>query len=504
MINKLTEKYEILSLVEQGGFGNVYRGRNIKTGKMCAIKENLNTSEEYKEQFQNEAKALEALKENDINHLHLPNVIEFISFGDYSYLVMDFIEGENVKKIVSRDGPLAINQAIVWISQIGQALYYLHSKTPPFVHRDVKPSNIIVSTSGQAFLIDFGLVKRNNFDKTLVAAKAFSSGYSPPEQYSQDGTNIKSDIYALGATLFSMITGEVPQDSVARLVKDDLEQQIQKYTELPISTHKIIGKAMALNLSERYDSTLDFIEDCKELLTTLSLPIVDIKKHNNFSNNKSNILMASSTLKLVSAQNINYIPSVNVDEKEVQGKKTNIITWEGVGLSGINYWLVRKYYKKSREPGDGEQHWICNGNCFEDNSVINGVVMFYTVFVYDGEHFSPAKGSSQAFIRTDDVENANAERENKSKVVLTWLPPQNVGQYSVIRNLYSPSISPLRGYKLKISDDINVKKPDNRGLVKIIDNNIPENVPVWYTIYCNYKKSRDTWVTSKGINVQVK
>lgn len=494
MFDKLLEKYEIISLVEQGGFGSVYRARDIKTGKMYAIKENIITSEEYRIQFQNEAMAL-----YDVNHPNLPKVVDFLSAEESSYLVMEFIEGEDVKKIISYKGPINLNLAVDWILQIGKALHYLHTKIPPLIHRDVKPSNIVISNKNHAFLIDFGLVKRNDLDKTLAAAKAISTGYSPPEQYNQSGTSVKSDIYALGATLFSMITGEIPQDSVSRLLEDEFNKQINKYSNVPVSLKKIISRSMALKLSERYESVSDFILDLKA--TRVDDAVIDIQVHEQFVGSVEKKPMVYLQ-KIMSAQNINFAPSVNVVEKKQFNKKINIITWDDINLAGYKYWLTKKYYKKSKQPGDGE-YWICDDNYFEDFDVQNGLVVFYTIFAYDGEHFSHTMGTSQAFIRTDDVEKLIAERVNKTKVILKWSPPQNVGRYTVIRNVYAPSSSPHKGTKIRISDELYLEKPDSQGFIEITDTDVPENIPVWYTLYCIYKKSRGTWVTSKGINTQV-
>lgn len=188
----LANRYRIVKLLGQGGFGAVYRAWDISLSHPCAIKENLETSSVAQRQFAREAQILA-----NLSHPNLPHVTDhFVILGQVQYLVMDFIEGENLQEILDRlGGPLPEDQAIFWIKQVCDALTYLHSQNPPVIHRDLKPANIKIDPTGKAVLVDFGIAKI--FDPsqgTTVGARGVTPGFSPPEQYGQGGTDPRSDV----------------------------------------------------------------------------------------------------------------------------------------------------------------------------------------------------------------------------------------------------------------------------------------------------------------------
>jgi multiple sugar transport system substrate-binding protein/sn-glycerol 3-phosphate transport system substrate-binding protein len=129
---------------------------------------------------------------------------------------MDFVEGQDLAHVLARNGPLPEAQALVLIGQVCDALEYLHSQQPPIIHRDVKPQNIKVTPNGQVFLVDFGIAKLGGARfQTTPGALSVTPGFSPPEQYAMTGTDARTDIYALGATLYALLTGQVPPDSIS-------------------------------------------------------------------------------------------------------------------------------------------------------------------------------------------------------------------------------------------------------------------------------------------------
>jgi hypothetical protein len=208
----LENRYRVVSLLGQGGMGAVYRAWDVNLNKPVAVKENLDISPEAQRQFQHEAQIL-----SNLSHPNLPRVTDhFFIHGQGQYLVMDFVDGEDLQAMLDRTGhPLAEPQVLPWIEQVCDALHYLHTQNPPIIHRDIKPANIKVTPQGRAVLVDFGISKI--FDshlKTTVGARAVTPGYSPPEQYSQGVTDERSDIYALGATLYTLLTGHAPPESV--------------------------------------------------------------------------------------------------------------------------------------------------------------------------------------------------------------------------------------------------------------------------------------------------
>lgn len=212
----LNNRYRIVSLLGQGGFGAVYRAWDLNLQRPCAFKENLDTSPESQRQFFREATLL-----SNLTHPNLPRVTDHFSLpGQGQYLVMDYVEGEDLEtKLAQAGGKLPESVVLPWIEQVGDALRYLHSQSPPVIHRDIKPANIRITKEGRAMLVDFGIAKTNDPSvKTTMGARAVTPGYSPPEQYGQGTTDARSDVYALGATLYTALTGHEPPESVQRTI----------------------------------------------------------------------------------------------------------------------------------------------------------------------------------------------------------------------------------------------------------------------------------------------
>ena len=207
------------------------------------MKENLATTPEAQRQFTREATLLA-----NLSHSNLPRVIDhFIIPGEGQYLVMDFIEGEDLGSILTKKEIIPVEQAIDWVTQVCGALEYLHGQTPPVLHRDIKPANIRITPKGQAVLVDFGLVKV--FDqhmKTTIGARAITPGYAPPEQYGQGKTDERTDIYALGATLYNLVTGREPLESVARMAGEHQETAYRLNPQVPLIVSDVIERALAL------------------------------------------------------------------------------------------------------------------------------------------------------------------------------------------------------------------------------------------------------------------
>lgn len=265
----LQGRYQIELELGRGGFGAVYKARDMSLSKDCAIKENLSTTEFAQRQFSREATVLAKL-----NHPNLPRVTDhFIIPGQGQYLVMDFIEGLDLKRLFEINGVVAPEQAIQWITQIADALSYLHSQNPPILHRDIKPANIRVTPEGRVYLVDFGLVKHlDPHQKTTIGARAITPGYSPPEQYGEGITDERSDIYALAATLYTLLTGIEPPESVQRVGYDNLQTPNQVNIQVNQSLSNAITRAMALQPQQRFSSVNQFKTAITTQIPDSSLP----------------------------------------------------------------------------------------------------------------------------------------------------------------------------------------------------------------------------------------
>ena len=256
------ERYRIESIVGRGGLGTVYSVLDIIFGKqnIYALKEMADQSRSARRQFEHEAQWLQAL-----DHNHIPKVREYFDWRSRLYLVMDFVDGENLEQKLYRQGgrPLPEEQTIAWILPICDALQYLHTRTPSILHRDVKPANIIVTPAGHPVLVDLGIAKEHlpglNRTATFVR-KAGTEGYAPPEQYTVAGKSGPwSDVYALGATLYHLLTNQVPITAIERVTMDpDLVRPRRYNPAISEMTDAAIVRAMAMRPTERYQSVAEF------------------------------------------------------------------------------------------------------------------------------------------------------------------------------------------------------------------------------------------------------
>ncbi|HXF68567.1 MAG TPA: serine/threonine-protein kinase [Thermoflexus sp.] len=226
-------RYKILRPIGRGGMGAVYEAEDtLLEGRRCAIKEILLSFEAdpaYREQarlqFYREASVLARL-----DHPNLPKVSDYFSEGDRDYLVMDFVPGRDLKELIdeARESGRFLDERMVlsWAEQLCDALDYLHRQDPPVVHRDIKPSNIKLTPDGRIKLVDFGLVKLlapdENRTITILQGRG-TAAYTPLEQYGGDvgHTDVRSDIYALGATLYHLLTNTPPPDARQRFLQPD-------------------------------------------------------------------------------------------------------------------------------------------------------------------------------------------------------------------------------------------------------------------------------------------
>ena len=211
----LNHRYRITALLGQGGMGAVYKAWDLNLKKPVAVKENFDALPDAQRQFEREATLLAR-----VSHSNLPRVTDhFVLSEGGQYLVMDYVEGESLESMLDRQGVLPEEQAVGWTGQVCDALTYLHNQSPPIIHRDIKPANIRITHDGRAILVDFGISKLfEQGSRTTVGARAFTPGYSPPEQYGDGSTDARSDLYALGATLYHLLTGSLPTESIRRMV----------------------------------------------------------------------------------------------------------------------------------------------------------------------------------------------------------------------------------------------------------------------------------------------
>ena len=251
----LKNRYRMLEILGEGGMGAVYKARDENLGVTVAVKENLYTSEEYVRQFRVEATILASLR-----HPNLTRVTDHFEEGEGQYLVMDYIEGEDLRERMDRLGILDEDEVIVIGMAICEALTYLHTRIPTILHRDIKPGNVKIAPDGKVYLVDFGLAKIDQGGMlTETGARAMTPGYSPPEQYGTARTDARSDIYSLGATLYSALTGSLPEDGLARAMNQAELTPLRKLNpKISRKLASVIEKALAVQPDERYQTAEEF------------------------------------------------------------------------------------------------------------------------------------------------------------------------------------------------------------------------------------------------------
>jgi eukaryotic-like serine/threonine-protein kinase len=259
----LQNRYRIVSLLAQGGMAAVYRGWHTTLNVPIAIKEMRPQPEldaqmlaQLRQQFRQEAAILARLE-----HPNLVDVLDFFEEGDKAYLVMTFIEGESLTEQIEREGALPEDRVLQWADQLLDALAYCHSQG--IVHRDVKPSNIIIRPDGQAVLVDFGLVKLWDPDDPHTRTVMQGMGtpeYAPPEQYgAQPGhTDPRSDLYGLGATLYHALAGESPLTATDRMAGIRRFNSVQDLNpQVSARTDAAIAMAMELRVFDRFENAAE-------------------------------------------------------------------------------------------------------------------------------------------------------------------------------------------------------------------------------------------------------
>jgi serine/threonine protein kinase len=236
--------------------GSVYRAIDENLGVDVAVKENLFTTDEYARQFR-----LEAVILANLRHPNLPRVSDHFVMGEQGqYLVMDFIEGEDLRQRMERMGTITEEDAIQIGAAICDALDYLHARRPSILHRDIKPGNVKITPDGHIYLVDFGLAKVvQGTQATTTGARAMTPGYSPPEQYGTARTDPRTDIYSLGATLYAALSGVIPEDGLARAMDNAQLTPLRKRN--PKVSRRLaaaIEKAMAVDPSDRFQTGDEF------------------------------------------------------------------------------------------------------------------------------------------------------------------------------------------------------------------------------------------------------
>jgi len=287
----LRGRYQIHERIGQGGMGSIYLADDIRLkGRQCALKEveydralPENIRDEARDQFLREATVLARL-----DHPNLPKVSDFFSNGPRDYLVMDYVPGKDLRTLMlearRKKTFLKESEVLSWADQLANALTFLHSQEPPIVHRDIKPSNLKLMPHGLIKLVDFGLVKilaPEEITITIIQGQG-TALYTPLEQYggSDVHTDIRSDTYSFGATLYHLLTNESPADARKRFLQpESLVPLRQINPAVSARTERAVLWAMSLHPDERPQTINDFRQALLGYRETPTLPLQVRRNH---------------------------------------------------------------------------------------------------------------------------------------------------------------------------------------------------------------------------------
>lgn len=255
-------KYEILKEIGHGGMSTVYLAMDKRLNKQWAVKEIRKKGSGKNDEIVVNSLLAEANLMKRLDHPALPRIVDIIDNGITIYVVMDYIEGESLDKILSEYGAQPEERVVEWAKQLCDALSYLHSQKPPIIYRDMKPANVMLKPEGNIKIIDFGIAReykeQNLSDTTVLGTK----GYAPPEQYSGQ-TDPRSDIFALGMTMHHLLTGIDPRNGEPYAPVRQWNPELSEGIEI------IIDRCVEPAAENRYQSCSDLLYDLEhpELIT---------------------------------------------------------------------------------------------------------------------------------------------------------------------------------------------------------------------------------------------
>lgn len=254
----LNGRYEILKVIHTSGMANIYMVSDSNLNKYWCLKE-IKKSEAGKNEIEYYSLLHEANIMKSLNHSGIPRIVTIEQEGDSIFIVMDYVDGMSIKSWIQRKGRVKQDVAVIWMKQICQIMIYLHNRKYPIFYRDMKPDNVMIQSDGNIKLLDFGIsivIKEPNqkIDRALG-----TRGYAAPEQSKRGNVcDLRSDIYAMGKTLYYMLTGLNP----SQLKPDQLKSVRDIDSSISVGLEKIVNKCIQPNPDDRYQS-------CEELLYAL-------------------------------------------------------------------------------------------------------------------------------------------------------------------------------------------------------------------------------------------
>lgn len=254
----IDDKYEILTLIGQGGMSKVYLARDRRLNKQWAVKEIQKKARDKNNEVVVQSAIAEANMIKQLDQPSIVRIVDIIDNPDVIYIIEDYIEGETLNTILEENGAQPQELVIEWAMQICEALEYLHTRKPAIIYRDMKPSNVMLKPDGNIKIIDFGIAREYKEQSLADTVSLGTKGYAAPEQFGGKGqTDARTDVYCLGVTLYHLVTGHSPCDPPYEIYP------IRHWNpQLDPGLEAVIEKCTQLNPNDRYQS-------CAELLYAL-------------------------------------------------------------------------------------------------------------------------------------------------------------------------------------------------------------------------------------------
>ena len=307
----LQNRYLIIRSIGHGGMGAVYLARDQRLGHTVALKETFFTEERMRRAFEREARLLAHLR-----HPALPKVTDHFDEDGGQFIVMEFISGDDLEMLLAQRGePFPVEQILAWADELLKALDYLHSQDPPILHRDIKPANLKLTPQGEIILLDFGLAKGTAGQTSSVMTSrsvfGFTPNFAPLEQIQGTGTGPRSDLYALAATLYYLMTGAIPPDALTRITAvangqaDPLRPADEVNPQISQGIAEILMKTMAHNRDHRPASAVELRALLREASPAAFVGMV--KTNNNQAKqdiSEANTVMPSTVIEATPTQDI--------------------------------------------------------------------------------------------------------------------------------------------------------------------------------------------------------
>lgn len=334
---KLDGRYLIESLIGVGGMANVYKGKDLRTGNLIAVKvlkEEFLDNEELVRRFKNESKAISIL-----DHPNIVKVYDVSVTDRLQYIVMEYIDGITLKEYLKqRGGALTWKEVVHFATQVLSALDHAHSKG--IVHRDVKPQNIMLQANGSIKMMDFGIARFSRAQSQTVSDKAIGSvHYISPEQAKGDHTDARTDIYSTGVMMYEMLSGRLPFDGTGAVsiaimqISEKPKPLAEVAPHVPLGLRQITEKAMEKNPDDRFQSAREMLEAIDAFKRD---PSIQFEYEYNTQDNPDKTIgkvVGSGTKTGVSTTQARRTGTINAGKgKNVKSKKRKAASRGGFGL----------------------------------------------------------------------------------------------------------------------------------------------------------------------------